>query len=121
MKPAVVAAGFGEVAAGSAVFGFASAVLYGGIVLVAVAAGADLAFAAVALAGGAEALGGVRYGQRDEKRKRGERGDGEAPQRYADWPADLRIKKATTPVCSEVWPGELMGDAARCGERKPET
>lgn len=121
MKPAVVAAGFGEVAAGRAVLGFAGAVLHGGIVLVAVAAGADLAFAAVALTRGAEALGGVGERERDEKRKHGERGDGEAPQRYADWPADLRIKKATTPVCSEVWPGELMGEGVRCGERKAET
>lgn len=109
MKLAVVAAGFGEVTAGTAALGFTGAVLYGGVMLVTVAAGVDLAFAAVALAGGAEALGGVSDRQRDKYGKRCKRGDGEAPQRYADWPADLRIKKATTPVCSEVWPGELMG------------
>jgi len=120
VKPAIVTARFGEVAAGRSFLGFAGAVLHRGIVLVAVAAVADLTLAAVALAGGAQALGGVSERESDEKRKRCQGGDGEAPQPYADWPADLRIKKATTPVCSEVWPKELMGDAARGGERKAE-
>ncbi len=68
--------------------------------LVAVAARADLAFAAVALARGALASGGVGEREGDEQRKRRCGGDEASPERGANGPEDLRTKKATFYVCS---------------------
>lgn len=48
---------------------------HGGVGLVAVATGADLAFALFSFARGAEALGGVGEGERDEERKGSKDGD----------------------------------------------
>jgi hypothetical protein len=82
MKFAVGTAILGSVAAWSAVLGFAGAVLHTGVVLVAVTAGGvGLAFAAVALARGAQALGGVGERERDEEDERSQRRD----QAAAEW------------------------------------
>lgn len=71
--------------------------LHARVVLVAVAAGGvGLAFAAIALARGAEALGGVGEGKGYEERKRSGGGDEASPERGADGPGDLRTKKATS-------------------------
>jgi hypothetical protein len=56
-------------------------------VLIAVAAVADFAFALVALARGAEALGGVEQ-RRGEKGQRCDGGEDGPPERGAYWPKD---------------------------------
>jgi NAD(P)-dependent dehydrogenase (short-subunit alcohol dehydrogenase family) len=69
-------------------------VLHAGVVLVAVAAGGiGLAFAAVALARGAQALGGVGEGERDEEDKRGERRDHAAAEWGEKGPEGVRNEK----------------------------
>lgn len=115
---AVSAVSLRQVAAGRAALRRAGAVFHGGVVLVAVAAGLHFAFAAVALARGAEALGGIDE-RGGEEGKRSQRHEDDAAEWGVTGAENLRTKKATFSVCSRRGgPAELMAREARFGERK---
>ena len=94
--------------------------LHAGVVLVAVATrGVGLAFAAVALARGAEALGGVGEREGDEQGKRGQRGEEGAAEREGDGPEELRKRKRPRAPCARGGgPALLMAGGRSFGERK---
>ena len=112
MLLAVSAAGFGKIATRRSALRRASTVFHAGIVLVAVAAaGVGLALAAVTLARGAEALGGIGKREGSEEEKRGQR-RGHAAAEWGDAGAeDLRNENGhALRVLSEKWPGKLDGE-----------